>query len=386
MVKGQARGVRWWAFAAVCGGYLAVTVGESVLAPLYPLAAEELGVDVAQAGLALGLMTGSIAIGNVAGGAAMGRWGVRTPLLVACSLVSIGGLVAATAGGLTQFLVSQVALGLAAGVFFAPGISSAGALGGTARRGLTMGIFGVAFSLGLALAALLTAAGSRLGWQSAFLAVAALGLAAGVALGATTLPSNRAATTPLTGSMWRALGPATAVGCAAAVGQYGTVNFFPLFAVEEWEMGAGAAALTLAVARVVSAPVKTGAGHLADRYGARRTSQGLGLVLLVSGALWIVAPTPAWGAVPAVLFAATVSGVFPLANLLSLDALGDRGALLGTYRSAQMATGAVAAAAIGAGAATIGLRATLAVTLLAPATLVALGFVEARAPSTSPAA
>ncbi|MBK5224784.1 MAG: MFS transporter, partial [Acidimicrobiia bacterium] len=119
----------------------------------------------------------------------MGRWGVRPPLLVACSLVSIGGLVAATASGLVQFLLGQAALGLAAGVFFAPGISSAGALGGTARRGLTMGIFGVAFSIGLAVAALLTAASSRLGWQSAFVAVAALGAAAGIALAATALPS-----------------------------------------------------------------------------------------------------------------------------------------------------------------------------------------------------
>lgn len=130
--------------------------------------------------------------------------------------------------------------------------------------------------------------------------------------------------------------------------------------------------------------MKTGAGHLADRYGARRTVQGLGGVLLVAGALWVAAPSAALGAAPAVVFAASVSGVFPLANLLALEALGDRGALLGTYRSAQMATGAIAAAAIGAGAATIGLRASLAVTLLAPVGLVAFGSTrDARVPSSS---
>lgn len=371
-VKGQRAGVRWRAFAAVCAGYLAVTVGESVLPPLYPLVAADLGADLADAGLALGLLTGSIAVANVAGGYALALLGPRPPLLVALCLVVGGGVVSATAGGLPHFLAGQVCLGLAAGVFFAPGISSVGLIGGAARRGLVMGIFGVAFSGGLATAALLSAAGSQLGWERAFLAVSALGVVGLVAVAIADLPPRAAAPAASGRPLREVLGQPTVVGAAAAVSQYGTVSFFPLFAVETWGTSAGRAALLLAAARVLSVPMKTGSGYLSDRHGVLATIRGLGAALVVLGALWVVAPSTGWGALPAVLFAALVSGVFPLANVLALDAMGDRGALLGTYRSIQMGTGALAAAAIGAGAATLGLRPTLLLTLLAPAGLVAV--------------
>lgn len=368
-VKGGSGGLPWGTFAAVCTGYLAVTVGESVLAPLYPVVAEDLGADIADAGLALGLATGSIAVANVAGGHLLARFGPRRPILLALGLVAIGGMVSTLATALPAFLLGQVLLGLAAGTFFAPGIQTAGLLGGTSRRGLVMGIFGVAFSGGLAVAALLGAAGSQVGWRSAYVAVAALGVVGMVLVAKASLPVHRA---EVPGRRWSArelLGRATAVGSAAAVSQYGTVAFFPLFAVEVWGMSAGAAALLLAVARVASVPTKTIAGHLSDAHGPMRTLRGLAVALAALGALWTLAPGPAWGAVPAVAFAATVSGVFPIANLLALDEMAERGALLGAYRSVQMGVGAAAAAAIGFGAASVGLRPTLVVTLLAPVAL-----------------
>lgn len=373
-VKGadQAGTVRWGAFGAVCVAYFAVTVGESVLAPLFPVLAGDLGIDLEEAGLALALLTAAIAVANVGGGYLQAWLGLRTPILIALGLVVLGGSVSAGADGFALFIVGQVLLGLGAGTFFAPGMQAAGATGGTARRGLVLGLFGIAFSAGLAAAAGLGVAGATVGWRQSFVAVAALAGLAAAAVALTPLP---APPPPVDGPrlpLRAAFGRATAAGSAAAVSQYGTVAFLPLFAVEVWGMSPGGAALVLVLARVLSVPAKTLAGHLSDARGPLPTLRGIGGVLVVSGALWLAAPSGAIGAVPAVVFAACVSGAFPVANVLALAEFAGRGPLLGTYRSAQMAVGAVAAGAIGAGGAAIGLRPVLLLTLAAPVALVAL--------------
>lgn len=380
-VKGQAwRGVRWPAFAGVCVAYLAVTVGESILAPLFPIVAADLDIGVGRAGLALGLLTGAIAVANVAGGHLLERRGARAGILVALVLVVLGAGVSATAEALPQLLVGQVLLGLAAGTFFAPGIQAVGTIAGPARRGLAMGIFGVAFSGGLALAALLGVLGDGIGWRPAFAVVAIVGVAAIGAMAVLDLPSPGAPSAPATRSRLReALGRATAVGSAAAVTQYGTVAFFPLYAVEVWDMSPGAAALLLAAGRVGSVPAKTIAGHLSDRVGALPTIRALGVALAALGGLWMLAPSELVGAVPAVCFVASVSAAFPVANVLALTELSGRGPLLGVYRSVQMGVGAVAAGAIGAGAAVFDLRAMLLLSLVGPAGLVLAGARPGRA-------
>ena len=72
-----------------------------------------------------------------------------------------------------------------------------------------------------------------------------------------------------------------------------------------------------------------------------------------------------------ILFAAFVSGLAPVANVLALESFEDRGELLGAFRSAQIGFGAAASALLGAGAATVGLRPSLIVAaVLVPATLV----------------
>ena len=159
------------------------------------------------------------------------------------------------------------------------------------------------------------------------------------------------------------------MGSAAAAIQYGTVAFFPAFAVGEWGLGAGTAALLLGAGRALSVPGKALSGHASDEHGPLSTAGWLGALLVVLGSAWMVAPSAWWGAVPAVGFVATVGSLFPVANLLAFDAFGNRGPLLGTFRSVQMGAGAVVAASIGAGAQTVGLRPTLLVTLVAPLAL-----------------
>lgn len=366
----------WVAFGAVSLSYLSVTVGESVLAPVFPAAAEDLGLGLTTAGIAFSLLTISIAVGNLAGGYVVARRGPKVGVLASLVVTAVGALLAAAAPATGVFLAAQVLLGLGAGVFFAPAISAVGGIGGAGRRGLAMGLFGIAFSGGLTAAALLAAIGASVGWRAPFAVGGALSIAAFVAVALAAVPGRR----PPAGGRQRlrdAVGRTAAVGSAAAVSQYGTIAFLPTFAVVVWDVSAGRAALLLALARVLSVPAKLLAGHAADRVGPVRTVRVLGAALAITGALWTLVPERAWAVAPAVLFAATTSAVFPVANLLAYDAFGDRGPLLGTYRSVQMGVGAVASAAIGAAGSAWGLRPTLAGTIAVPAAL-ALGLRRAR--------
>lgn len=365
--------VPWAAFGATSAAYLAVTVGESILAPLYPAAAGDLGLDLADAGAALGLLTGSIAVANVAGGFLLARCGPRVGIVAALALTAAGAAVAAAAPGVWPFLAGQVLLGLAAGTFFASGIHTVGTLGGPRRRGMVMGVYGVAFSAGLTLAALMGAAGAALGWRVAFAATGVLAALAALAVVGAGLPSPpRAPDSGARRPLRDALGVAAGVGSAAAATQYGTVVFLPAFAVAVWEVEPGAAALLLAAGRTLSVPAKALGGHLSDRIGPLATTAHLGVLLAATGAAWMLAPDGLWGAVPAVAFVAGVGAAFPIANVLAFRELGDRGPLLGAFRSVQMGVGAVAAAAIGAGAHALGLRPALLASLIAPVLLIAV--------------
>lgn len=365
---------QWWAFSAVCAAYLATTIGESILAPVFPLAAAELGLDVASGGLLFGLLTASIALGNVAGGYLLARRGPKPAVLLSLLVVGIGALLAAVVRTTAPFVVAQGLLGLGSGLFFAPGINAVGTLGGV-RRGYVMGLFGTAFSIGLAVAALLSSLGASVGWRLPFAVAAVTSVLGIVAVAAADLPPRL--TGPAGGHRRRlrdAIGVAAAVGSVAAMTQYGTVAFLPAFAVTAWDMHAGAAALVLAAARVLSVPAKMLTGGWADRYGAIGTARRLGVLLAATGLWWTLAPSPWIGGWAAVVFGATVSSLFPIANLLAFEGFGDRGPLLGTFRSVQMGVGALGGASIGAMSGVVGLRPTLAVVATGvPLALVALG-------------
>ncbi len=356
-------------FLAVNLGYLAATCAESLLAPVFPVASGDLGLDLRDAGFAFALLAGAIAVGNVVGGALLNRAGPKPSALAGLLLAAAGAALAAGSDGSASFLSAQALLGLGAGSFFAPGLFAAGALAGD-RRGLAMGFFGVAFSAGLALAAILAVVGGVRGWRLAFWAASGIALVAAASLAPAALP-GRAPRSPR--GSWaqlrRSMGLPLLVGATAAGSQYGTNAFLPAFAVSAWGLSPAAAAGILAVARALSVVAKIVAGHDADRRGALATAGHVGLLLALLGAWWTLAPGPLVAAAPAVAFAASVSALGPLANLLALEAFGGQGTVIGAWRSAQIALGAAASALLGAASAAVGLRPALAVAALLPIVL-----------------
>ena len=363
---------RWVAFALVCVAYLATTTGESLLAPIYPIAAPELAMDLAGAGAAFAVLAFSIAVANLVCGLLL-RWFVANRVMAGALLVSAsGGLVASTSHAAWQFLAAQVLVGAGAGLLYPAAIMSVGTFAGPARRGFAMGVFGVFFSGGLTLAAGLAALGSHLDWRISFVAGSGLALFAAVGV----WPIADAPRSDTSGSLFHGirevLGVPTIVGVVGGISQYAIVSFFPVFAVTVWGMTDARAAAFLAVGRVLSIPAKLVSGALADRSGPVQAARMSGIALAAAGAVWALVPSVPLATAGAIAFTAGVSGLFPLANVLAFDRVGRRGGALGAFRSLQLAAGAVAGFVIGHVAEWAGLRPTVAIVTLLPLVLVTL--------------
>lgn len=354
-------------------GYLAATTAESLLAPVFPQAGRDLGMGMGAAGATFAILAAAIAVGGLAGGFLLARVGPRTGLVLGLLLVAGGSLLGAAAGRPVTFVAAQVALGGGSGLFFAPGIRSAALLAGERRRGLAMALFGVAFSGGLALAGALAALGAAWGWRTSFVVTAAIAAVVAIAVAFVRVPAPPPAR-PRRGvaiGFRAALATPLRVGGVGAASQYGTVAFVPLFAVHAWGLSPATAALVLTAARIASVPAKLVSGNASDGLGAMRIARRLGILLALLGAWWTIVPGAAAAAWAAVVFAAFVSGLGPVANVLALESFEERAEMLGLFRSAQIGFGAAASALLGAGAAVFGLRASLIVAaVVVPATLV----------------
>jgi predicted MFS family arabinose efflux permease len=357
----------WLPFGLVCVAYLAVTVGEQVLSPVFPTASDDLGLSESSGGVAFGVLAGAIAVGNLIGGGLLHRVGAGRLITIAAVASTIGSVVAACAPGFQVLVVAQVFLGLGAGFFFPAGLQAVAAFAGPARKGFAMGIYGVAFSGGLTLAALLGALGASRGWRMSFWFAAALSAAAAVTSAALRVPRSERNVSRV--RFRTVLGLPTAVGSVGAICQYGAIPFLTTFAVAEWDLSAASAAAVLAVGRVISIVAKLVSGASADRVGPRASARSTGLVLAATGVAWLFLPGGLVTYALAAVFAGTVSSLFPVANLLALEQFGQNGTALGLYRSVQIGIGAAAGALIGLLGEQWDLRPVLAAAVVSPLAL-----------------
>lgn len=358
----------WGAFALLCMAYFVTTTGEQMLSPLFPTAADDLGLSLAQGGLAFGLLTGSIAATNLVAGAALRRWRPVTLTRVACAAGAGGAVASALADGFGVLLAGQLLLGASAGLYFPAGLQSVGLAAGPQRRGFAMGIYGVAFSVGLTAAAVLGAVGAGVGWRVPFWIAAGLYVAAAIAVGWMDLAAPPLAARTRV-PVRDVLSVPTAVGGVLAICQYGSIPFLTTFAVSHWGITAASAATVLILGRLLSIVAKVIGGATADRIGAKASARRTSVVLTLTGLAWVLLPGNLATYAVAAVFAGTVSSLGPVANILAVERFGHNGMALGMYRSAQIGLGALVSAAVGLIAARVGLRPTLAVAALVPLAL-----------------
>jgi predicted MFS family arabinose efflux permease len=367
-VPSKASIAHWGAFVLLCLAYFVTTTGEQMLSPLFPTVADDLGLSVTQGGIAFAVLTGAIAVTNLVGGAALRHFAPSTLVRMAAAAGVAGCVVNAVAGNYATLLAGQALLGAAAGLFFPAGLQGVGIAAGPAKRGFAMGIYGVAFSLGLTAAAVLGAIGAGLGWRTPFWIAAVLFLGAGIAAWWTDLGPRTASTDRSV--PWReVLTLPTYVGIVLAVLQYGAIPFLTTFAVTRWGISAAAAATVLIVGRLLSIVAKVIGGASADRIGAKASARRTSIVLTATGLAWVLAPGNIATYAIAAVFAGTVSSLGPVANILAVERFGQNGMALGMYRSVQIALGAAGSAVVGVVAGAVGLRPTLAVATLVPLAL-----------------
>ena len=360
---------RWGAFTLVCLAYLAATVGEQVLSPVFPEASDDLGLSEAAGGIAFGVLAFSIALANLIGGMMLKRLGVARMIAISAAVSAVGSVTAALAPGFPLLVIAQVFLGIGAGFFFPAGLQAVAILAGPNRKGFAMGIYGVAFSAGLTLAAVLGTIGATHDWRLSFWISAGLSLGAlAMSIGIRVTPAAVPAGTPRV-RFGDIMGLPTAVGSVGAVCQYGAIPFLTTFAVSEWGLSKANAAALLAVGRIISILAKLVSGAGADRVGPRASARTTGLVLVGTGLAWVLLPGNLLTYFIAAVFAGTVSSLFPVANVLAVERFGQNGTALGAYRSAQIAIGAAAGALIGLIGDVVGLRPVLVIAVVTPLSL-----------------
>lgn len=368
MTKTRER-INWIVFSLVCVSYVATTIGEQVLGPIFPESTAEFGLTEADGGIAFGVLAFSIAVMNLTGGWLLRRFRAQRLIMCALLISACGASLAATASSFFVLVLAQALLGAGAGLFFPAGLQTAGIAAGPNRKGFAMGIYGVAYSLGLTAAALLGALGASIGWRWAFGISATCSIVA--ALGTLFMHTPHVAPE---GAGWasvrRAASLPTWVGAAGAMCQYGTISFLTTFAVQKWNLSAADAAAILAVGRVLSIVAKIISGSSSDRVGPHASGRWTGAVLIVTGLAWVLLPAglPAYAC--AAVFAGAVSSTGPIANMLAVQRFGRDGMALGAFRSTQIALGACAGAVIGFAGDALDLRPVLVAAMLFPVALV----------------
>ncbi len=107
---------------------------------------------------AFGLLTGLFLVGaglfQVPAGLLARRFGTRTISIAGAGLLALGGIASGLSPSFAWLLVFRLAAGVGAALFFSPAIGLVASLYPTGRRGLPVGTFTTAFSLGSALGVL----------------------------------------------------------------------------------------------------------------------------------------------------------------------------------------------------------------------------------------
>lgn len=349
--------------------YLLAAAAETFISPLFPLMREDLGLAVSdQAGLTA-VLTVCIGIANVAGGWVGSRWSDRLAVRLAAGLIAVGAVLSGAANGLGPLFVGQAFIGLGSGLFFGPGLAIVGRMY-AATRGRAIATYGLAYSIGLAVAAFSSNVGLEF-WRTVFFVTAVL-----AAVFAVSTPELEEADVPRTGTFRRAAAEyfktplyrtALTAGVAAGTTHYVIIGLTPEHFVGR---GAELAVVTglVGAGRIASIGGKYVSGWGVDRFGGSRTAVWLLFAVAVLGAFVVMLPGTAglWAVAP---FVCATAMLFPVSNSIVVEALPARASWgAGLYRAGLMLASATCAALV-----SLALRATTTTTVMFIALAIPLG-------------
>lgn len=348
------------AFGYLFTVYLLAAASETFISPLFPLIRDDLDLAVSDQAALIAVLTVCIGVANVAGGWVGSRWSDRLAVRLAAALLSVGAATSGAASGISLLFLGQALIGLGSGLFFGPGLALIGRMY-VKTRGRAIASYGLAYSIGLALAAFSSNVGVEL-WRTVFFVTAVLSGAFAVvtphlveaeagAPGGFFDAAIRYLKTPMYQT-------AVMTGVAAGTTHYVIIGLTPEHFVGR---GAQLALVTglVGAGRIASIGGKYLSGWSVDRIGGQRTAvilllTGVGfgaLVLLPPGrlGLWAVAP-----------FVCVTAMLFPVSNSIVVEALPARASWgAGLYRAVLMLASALCAAMV-----SVALRTTTTMTVM----------------------
>jgi MFS family permease len=287
--------------------------------------------------LAVGIVVGSFAVTSVVcrpiAGRQADRRGRRVVLVAGSLALAFGGLLYILASSVPTLVLARLAVGVGEGSVYTAGATWAVDLAPVDRRGLALGLFGLAvwggLSLGPVAGELLR---SSLGYNAVWALTAALPLAGAfiaMRLPETVRPQRSGRPAPLLHFPPSARRPGIALALAN-IG-YAALAGFVVLDLRAQGIGGGATVFTAFAVAVFASRLIF--GRLPDSLGARRTATGAGLIEALGLAVIALAHSLLVALLGAVVVGAGFSMMFPSLALMVVGDVHDerRGSAMGTF-------------------------------------------------------
>jgi predicted MFS family arabinose efflux permease len=322
--------------------YLLAAVAETLISPLFPLIRNDLGLDVTQQASLLTALTVSIGIFNLIGGALGYQSGDRRIVRAAALALAVGTFVSGSASSFLALLVGQIVVGAGSGLFFGPGLASISRMY-TTTRGRAIASYGLAYSVGLALAAFSASAGQA-AWRWMFFVTGAAALVAAV-FAPHLVEAQSTQIPPLLPSLRSYLGSplyrmSLVTGAVAGTTSY-VINGFTPTLFDDRGATLGIITALIGIGRLTSAGGKYLSGWLFDKIGGPQAARLIMTAITVLGLAQVLPPYQI-GALFIIPFVCATAMLFPVSNALSAAALPERSSWgMGVYRAALVLASAV---------------------------------------------
>jgi DHA1 family inner membrane transport protein len=274
------------ALMALSVGSFAIGTSEFASMGILQLFSQTLGIDLSRASnvisaYALGVVVGAPLITLLAA-----RLNRRTLLIALMLLFVAGNLLSAAAGGLLSLIAARFLTGLAQGAYFGAGALVATFVVGPQNAGKAFSLVVAGLTVSMIVGSpLATYFAQNLGWRATYVAVAALGVLALLAIASWVPRSEKLGGQPVIQEFAALAKPRVwlmmSVAATAVASIFAVYTFIGPFVTEAAELSSGFIPAALALFGVGMTIGNLVGGLFADKYPVRGLIMGFGLALVV---------------------------------------------------------------------------------------------------------
>ncbi len=349
---------RWLAVGGAALAVGLVYVAIFAVPPLIAVFVDDLGLSHAQAGVLMSACLGGFLIGSIVSGRVASRFGTRPTIVAALLLCAIATLCFPIGSSFAGFVACRVAVGVAGGLVYAPGLTFALSLLPARKANVGVGVFLAGLSLGSTLAFFATPLlEGALDWRLPFRAFGGAILAGTLAvwLLMRSAPPGAVANAGPAGVMRELFANRNLLALCGTIFvslfvAYGVFTWIPPYLDEQAGFSRSQISLTAMLMTIVGIPATLAAGWLADR--TRRPLLVAGISLLLPATVVVLAMTDEISHATATAIAAVsafgvTGGLIPLYALPPALTHDDAGASASGLAAAFGMAGGIASTYLG---------------------------------------